>query len=602
MPPPVRRTRSPPRRSVARRDRALRRLRRMTAASRPWRCSRSAASARSQRRPSPGTSSRPPQLARPRRPRPPARTPSHAPAATTTPHPKSDRRGHGADDDAAAGHDADPAAAAAPRAPAAGPAASPPPPRPPSPPAARERDLVDDYVPGPRHHRGRGGRGAAPREAVRLLRAELDAIDRACSRFRADSELCAPTTPAGRLRRQPAVRGRGAASRCGPPNRPAAPSTRPSSRRSSPSATTATSRRCAPKRRTPSAACPAAGLADRDARRAAPPAAARARAAASTSARRPRPWPPTAPRPPSRRRRARPTLVNLGGDVATAGPVPAGGWPSTSPTTTAPAPTPTASSVTVLRRRAGDVEHDGAPVAPRRADRPSHRRPATGEPAAPVWRTVSVAAASCVDANTASTAAIVRGASAPQWLESLGLPARLVDPEGAVVTVGAWPGRGMILAAAGPSPLWYLSRGTGAITLVLLTATVVLGITRDAALAPGAALPRFVVDGLHRNVSLLVVVLLAAHVLTAVLDPFAHLRVLDAVVPLASRYRPLWLGLRRARLRPADRARRDQPAARAPRACAPGGRCTGSRTRAGRSRCCTASAPAPTRARPGCRR
>jgi thiamine biosynthesis lipoprotein len=77
----------------------------------------------------------------------------------------------------------------------------------------------------------------------------------------------------------------------------------------------------------------------------------------------------------------------------------------------------------------------------RRAGRPVHHivDPATGEPAAPVWRTVSVAAASCVDANTASTAAIVRGASAPQWLESLGLPARLVDPSGRIVTVGAWP-------------------------------------------------------------------------------------------------------------------------------------------------------------------
>jgi thiamine biosynthesis lipoprotein len=52
---------------------------------------------------------------------------------------------------------------------------------------------------------------------------------------------------------------------------------------------------------------------------------------------------------------------------------------------------------------------------------------------------VSVTAASCVDANTASTAAIVRGAEAPAWLESLGLPARLVDPAGAVVHVGAWP-------------------------------------------------------------------------------------------------------------------------------------------------------------------
>jgi ferric reductase like protein len=99
----------------------------------------------------------------------------------------------------------------------------------------------------------------------------------------------------------------------------------------------------------------------------------------------------------------------------------------------------------------------------------------------------------------------------------------------------------MIIAAA-PSPLWYLSRGTGAITLVLLTGTVVLGIAGTLRWRPGAGVPRFLVDGLHRNLSLLVVVLLAAHVLTAVLDPFAHLRVVDAVVPLASSYRPLWLG------------------------------------------------------------
>jgi methionine sulfoxide reductase heme-binding subunit len=103
-------------------------------------------------------------------------------------------------------------------------------------------------------------------------------------------------------------------------------------------------------------------------------------------------------------------------------------------------------------------------------------------------------------------------------------------------------GRGVILAAA-PSPLWYLSRGTGAVTLVLLTATVVLGIAGTLRWRPAAGLPRFLVDGLHRNLSLLVVALLAAHVLTAVLDPFAHLRALDAVVPLASTYRPLWLGL-----------------------------------------------------------
>jgi FAD:protein FMN transferase len=132
-----------------------------------------------------------------------------------------------------------------------------------------------------------------------------------------------------------------------------------------------------------------------------------------------------------------PTLVNLGGDVATAGPTPDGGWvirvaDDHRAATAAQAVTmiggglATSSTTTRRWQRAGRAIHHIVD-------------PATGEPAAPVWRTVSVAAASCVDANTASTAAIVRGASAPEWLDALGLPARLVDPEGAVLTVGAWP-------------------------------------------------------------------------------------------------------------------------------------------------------------------
>jgi thiamine biosynthesis lipoprotein len=56
-----------------------------------------------------------------------------------------------------------------------------------------------------------------------------------------------------------------------------------------------------------------------------------------------------------------------------------------------------------------------------------------------VWRTVSVAAATCVDANIAATAAIVRGEDAPSWLEELRLPARLVSRDGEVVTVAGWP-------------------------------------------------------------------------------------------------------------------------------------------------------------------
>ena len=65
--------------------------------------------------------------------------------------------------------------------------------------------------------------------------------------------------------------------------------------------------------------------------------------------------------------------------------------------------------------------------------------PATGRPAAPIWRTVSVAAASCVAANTATTAAIVLGARAAEWLAARELPARLVHVSGRVTLVGDWP-------------------------------------------------------------------------------------------------------------------------------------------------------------------
>jgi len=65
--------------------------------------------------------------------------------------------------------------------------------------------------------------------------------------------------------------------------------------------------------------------------------------------------------------------------------------------------------------------------------------PRTGLPPAPSWRTVSVTAASCVDANTASTAAIVRADRAPAWLRSTGLPARLVHEDGRVILLGGWP-------------------------------------------------------------------------------------------------------------------------------------------------------------------
>ena len=92
--------------------------------------------------------------------------------------------------------------------------------------------------------------------------------------------------------------------------------------------------------------------------------------------------------------------------------------------------------------RSGGVATSGTTVRRwLRGDREVHHviDPESGQPAAEHWRTVSVAAGSCVDANIASTAAIVLGPDAPAWLEARRLPARLVAGDGSVVRVAGWP-------------------------------------------------------------------------------------------------------------------------------------------------------------------
>lgn len=90
--------------------------------------------------------------------------------------------------------------------------------------------------------------------------------------------------------------------------------------------------------------------------------------------------------------------------------------------------------------------------------------------------------------------------------------------------------------------LWYASRATGLVALLLLTATLVLGITTAGRWAsPGW--PRFVIAAVHRNLSLLSVVFLGVHIASAVIDPYAGISWADAVIPFGSAYRPLWLGL-----------------------------------------------------------
>ena len=90
--------------------------------------------------------------------------------------------------------------------------------------------------------------------------------------------------------------------------------------------------------------------------------------------------------------------------------------------------------------------------------------------------------------------------------------------------------------------LWYLGRGSGVVSLLLLTVVVALGIaTRSGRPLPG--LPRFAVATVHRTASLTAVVFLGLHITTLVLDPIAQLRWVDVVLPFAGTYRPLWLGL-----------------------------------------------------------
>jgi FAD:protein FMN transferase len=129
-------------------------------------------------------------------------------------------------------------------------------------------------------------------------------------------------------------------------------------------------------------------------------------------------------------------LVNLGGDIATAGPAPSGGWRvrvADDHRAAADAPSQTiairsgglATSSTTVRRWGAGAHHI---IDPR-----------TGLPAVSRWRTVSVAAATCVDANIASTAAVVLGDDAPDWLSERALPARLVEHEGGVRSTAGWP-------------------------------------------------------------------------------------------------------------------------------------------------------------------
>jgi thiamine biosynthesis lipoprotein len=129
-------------------------------------------------------------------------------------------------------------------------------------------------------------------------------------------------------------------------------------------------------------------------------------------------------------------LVSLGGDIATAGPSPEGGWQVTVQDLSTDLP----QQITLA---------DGAAVATSSIARRTWLRegvalhhlvdPVTARPATGRWRSVTVVAPTCARANTAATAALVKGDAAVAWLQHTALPARLVSHDGDIATLNQWP-------------------------------------------------------------------------------------------------------------------------------------------------------------------
>lgn len=99
-----------------------------------------------------------------------------------------------------------------------------------------------------------------------------------------------------------------------------------------------------------------------------------------------------------------------------------------------------------------------------------------------------------------------------------------------------------MIAASGPTALWYAARSTGYVSLLMLTAILVLGIV-TAMRWDSRDWPRFLTQAVHRNLSLLVLIFLGIHIIASVVDPFAGIAALNTVAPFTGSYRPVWLGL-----------------------------------------------------------
>jgi thiamine biosynthesis lipoprotein len=156
-------------------------------------------------------------------------------------------------------------------------------------------------------------------------------------------------------------------------------------------------------------------------------------------------------------------LVALGGDLSTAGPAPEGGWEvhvTDDHRASAEAPGQR------VRIASGGLASSGTGVRRwLRGGREMHHiiDPRTGCPARTRWRTVSVAAGDCTDANIASTGGLLRDGTAAGWLASLGLPARLKACDGRIETVAGWPSeeQGTIATTLAAAPAAMATGGRG---------------------------------------------------------------------------------------------------------------------------------------------
>ena len=112
----------------------------------------------------------------------------------------------------------------------------------------------------------------------------------------------------------------------------------------------------------------------------------------------------------------------------------------------------------------------------------------------------------------------------------------------AALTGSAAPAAVGAIVVTSKTWLWYLTRSTGLVALVLLTATMALGLLSGVRWQ-GQSWPRFVTSGLHRNMSALACAVVVVHIVTTLADGFVPIYIQDAVLPFGSAYRPLWLGL-----------------------------------------------------------